>query len=214
MNPLTTYEIEIAEKVATLPVPDLADQIWAAIEQELDLDAPSNDGEPGGNQPTPKPTSPTPVPMPYLIIIATAAIIAIAFGLYKVTRQPNTMPATPTPIPAQAPPGSNLPPDNSSTIPLPESKGTGVTVKNSPLQTPRTPQDVSIPLPDMSQQAISLTLADSSGNQAVSPLIKSAQSPDSITVPQIPPKRPRGVSNISDSDYKLIGVRKDSGKGK
>jgi hypothetical protein len=51
MNHSSTYEALIAGKLEQLPVPDMADAIWARIEQQLDVDMPVNDQTPpsGGN---------------------------------------------------------------------------------------------------------------------------------------------------------------------
>ncbi len=48
MNPKAPYEVLIEDKVRNISVPDMADAIWANIEQQLDLDL-NNDADNGSN---------------------------------------------------------------------------------------------------------------------------------------------------------------------
>lgn len=48
MNQKTPYELQIADKLQQLPLPDLQDAIWARIERTLDIDMPTNDDDGGG----------------------------------------------------------------------------------------------------------------------------------------------------------------------
>ena len=47
MNQKKAYEQIITGKLEALPLPDLADAIWARIETQLDIDMPEGDGGPG-----------------------------------------------------------------------------------------------------------------------------------------------------------------------
>ena len=47
MNQKKAYEQTIAVKLEAIPLPDMADAIWARIENQLDIDMPTDDG--GGN---------------------------------------------------------------------------------------------------------------------------------------------------------------------
>lgn len=51
MNQKTTYEQLITGKLEGIPVPDMADAIWARIENQLDIDMPTDDG---GTDPEPR----------------------------------------------------------------------------------------------------------------------------------------------------------------
>ncbi|HEY1113515.1 MAG TPA: hypothetical protein VGE66_08130, partial [Chitinophagaceae bacterium] len=53
MNQKTPYELQIADKLQQLPLPDLQDAIWARIERTLDIDMPSDDGGGGGDDSPP-----------------------------------------------------------------------------------------------------------------------------------------------------------------
>ena len=53
MNQKTPYELQIADKLQQLPLPDLQDAIWARIERTLDIDMPTNDDDGGGGDPSP-----------------------------------------------------------------------------------------------------------------------------------------------------------------
>jgi hypothetical protein len=49
MNQKTPYELQIADKLQQLPLPDMQDAIWARIERTLDIDMPTDDGDGGGS---------------------------------------------------------------------------------------------------------------------------------------------------------------------
>jgi hypothetical protein len=55
MNNRTTYEQLIADKLQQLPIPDMADAIWARIEQQLNVEMPVDDQGPNN---TPGSSSP------------------------------------------------------------------------------------------------------------------------------------------------------------
>jgi hypothetical protein len=49
MNQKTPYELQIADKLQQLLLPDLQDAIWARIERTLDIDMPTDDDGGGGD---------------------------------------------------------------------------------------------------------------------------------------------------------------------
>lgn len=53
MNQKTPYELQIADKLQQLPLPDLQDAIWARIERTLDIDMPTDDDGGGGDDGAP-----------------------------------------------------------------------------------------------------------------------------------------------------------------
>lgn len=53
MNQKTPYELQIADKLQQLPLPDLQDAIWARIERTLDIDMPTDDDGGGGDDSPP-----------------------------------------------------------------------------------------------------------------------------------------------------------------
>ncbi|RYY50204.1 MAG: hypothetical protein EOO06_04765 [Chitinophagaceae bacterium] len=203
MNNKTTYESIIAEKVAQLPVPDMADAIWANI--SLGLDAAADMDAP--DQPLPANTM-TLTAKIWMGIIAAVAV-AVLLLLYVKNRKQKTAPAKNIPsaiqqqaknprdstvtyqppptgretMNATANPGAsqailpvNTTPDSLSIVPL----------NNSPLSTIRQ---------DSNQATIPPSLIDKRENQA--------------TIPP-PIKKPRGVGGITDNDYKIKGGKKDS----
>ncbi len=48
MDQRLSYELIISEKLESLPIPDMADQVWLRIKDQLDLDMPTDDNEPEG----------------------------------------------------------------------------------------------------------------------------------------------------------------------
>ncbi len=218
MNSLTTYEIAIAEKAAQLPIPDLADQIWAAIEVQLDPDTPSGNEEPGAGPSTHLPAAPAPLSIPYITILAAVAAAVLIFFFYRALRKDTPAPSVPAaPAPTQmAPPGSNSPPGDSNTIILPntiKNSSSPVLQKDSPVQFSIILPDNTVPLNSNQRQPVLPATPDSSQNRPGAQLTPPLLSADSVLLKKPTPVRLRGVSNISDSDYKIIGVKKDSGRG-
>ena len=81
MNENKTYQL-IAEKLDALPVPDLADLIWAKIEAQLDIDLPPDTGnDDPGPAPAPKPVGKK--------IALGAATIAIAISFFQLLNNRN-----------------------------------------------------------------------------------------------------------------------------
>jgi hypothetical protein len=118
MEQRAAYEITIAGKLDHLPVPDMADAIWARIERQLDIDLPTNDG---GNGPAPsKPSGPG--AMGWGLSALLVALVTTFFLLKKEpqTTTPSIQPSAPaieqTTQPTQNITGSPLPADNTKTI--------------------------------------------------------------------------------------------------
>lgn len=209
MNAPTTYEILIAQKTALLPVPDMADSIWARI--EVELDAPAADPV-NKKQPKQKASSKQGAGRllhPGIVAITAAAITLLAVwlfnkkkktirnkpvpGLNEERKNPvlkNSDTAVPYPVIKRKPPETMAPAGNNS-------------FSNEPGSVLR-PIDNGTPI--LQRDAIS------NDSQAVK---LSADKP--VTDPLktvIPSGKPGGVKGLSDSDYKIISVKKDSVKGK
>jgi hypothetical protein len=110
VNQLTQYEVLIAEKLAEVPVPDMADSIWARIEQDLDTDAPDDDGTGNDNPPDPKPAAkprlkPKRPGAGFYAIIITGAIVTTVAVLLVTNNRKNKTPEKqepPVAVPAQS----------------------------------------------------------------------------------------------------------------
>ena len=98
MNQKTAYEQIITGKLHALPVPDMADAIWARIETQLDLDMPQTD---------PPPTNPPGTPSGGIIlggisIVFVIALITYLFFKKETNNQPtSSQPANTTNTPYQ-----------------------------------------------------------------------------------------------------------------
>ena len=172
----------------------MADAIWARIEQQLDLDMPTDD--PDGNPPAP--TSPL---GSWKLPLVSASILLIAAIAYLLIAQ-----KTESPIPVNNETPQQLRSVADSSIPVPSSR------QPDPEKKDQASRQTSIPdVPD------SHAVSDSSGRIVLLP-----KKQDTLPLVTAPPllnrpvadspktKRPRGVSGISDADYKIAPAKKDS----
>lgn len=191
MNNQMTYEITIKKKLENIPVPDLSEMIWARIENELDADT----GDGTDNNP-PSPSSPA----GGIMLGGTALLFIIALMIYFLNNKPNYIPQidkvqTTLPVQNNQP---NLPPANvnvQSTITSTNKKQENVAGTQKPLEIPVTSQTTindSMPVTDIVR-----------GNEIPLPLPK--------TMDTIPPKKTRGVSGITNDDYKIVPKKDSSG---
>ena len=191
MNNQMTYEITIKKKLENIPVPDLSEMIWARIENELDADP----GDGTDNNP-PSPSSPA----GGIMLGGTALLFIIALMIYFLNNKPNDIPQidkvqTTLPVQNNQP---NLPPANVNvqpTITSTNKKQENVAGTQEPLEIPVTSQTTindSMPMPDVVR-----------GNEIPLPLPK--------TMDTIPPKKTRGVSGITNDDYKIVPKKDSSG---
>ncbi|MGC4103595.1 hypothetical protein [Ferruginibacter sp.] len=196
MNSVTTYETLIAAKLEQLPIPDMADSIWASI--EMQLDAPVE----GSNQQTrPKPGGKTWIG--FTCVVVVVALLWIYY--HKKTKTPvkNEPPAV-TPQPT-------LPKPLDSTYVLPPQQKT-----NPPLPTPGDIKKADS-IPELSGNRDRFIPALSQDNdRTIKPdslLLDKPLSPVPDSLPVNPGnKKPKGVKGITNDDYRIYGNKKDSGK--
>ena len=190
MNNQMTYEITIKKKLENIPVPDLSEMIWARIENELDADP----GDGTDNNP-PSPSSPA----GGIMLGGTALLFIIALIIYFLNKPNNTpqIDKVQTTIPVQNN-HPNLPPASVNVLPTITStnkKQENVAGTQEPLENPVTSQTTindSMPMPDVVR-----------GNEIPLTLPK--------TMDTIPPKKTRGVSGITNDDYKIVPKKDSSG---
>jgi hypothetical protein len=189
MHSKEAYEQTITSKLEALPVPDMADAIWARIEAQLDLDMPTDDG--GGNSPSSPPGG-------GLIgragIFLFVAALVLTFFLYTSRKNRDLVPET------------TIMNNRLDTIPIinisPPSTELGEE-DDEPRNTKETPDATVVPL-------------DSSQNLGAIPLLQfkmdSIQQSTAVVPPpvsliddSIPPKRKtgRGVQGLSGEDYRI-----------
>ena len=185
MNKQMTYEITIKKKLENIPVPDLSEMIWARIENELDTDP----GDSSDNNP-PSPSSPT----GGIILGGTALLFIMALTFYFLTKKPND-------IPQIDKVQTTLPVQNNN---QPSSPGTNANVQTNTRpgninqnKIADTSTQVEIPFTSLSIINDSIVKTEiAQGNEIPLTLPK--------TMDTIPVKKTRGVTNISNDDYKIV----------
>lgn len=208
MNQGTPYEQLIAEKLDQVPVPDMADGIWAGIAMQLDAGA-------GSEAPAKKPSVKF-GGKGWYGLIGVAGIVALLWWYYGRLPQraipPKALPApAPVETPAVSPPVAKPPtirdsgkssyrPPEKKIVPAAPGEVKKDTVLFHPVPKDSVRRDSSflqknrLPLPDVDLYTSP-------------PSSRPPSSPPPLSPP--PPKKNRGVKGISSDDYK-ISARKDS----
>ena len=204
MNTPTPYENLIATKLEQMPVPDMADSIWASIELQLDADLSSDDADhtPSKNPGTGKPGFGKGFYFSLLTVVV--ALIILYNDNKKPLKKNSDLPSIPETTTVAPVPDSILPADKPF-----EKNNNGIknmlnqkdTIANSFVPPGRisfdslTPQSFSSPKPD-----------------SAAPLLKNKPallpSFDSLAPPQ--KIKPKGVKGITNEDYKIRTDKKDS----
>ena len=189
MNTPTPYEKLIAEKLDQVPVPDMADSIWASIEMQLDVDANTPD-----NTSTPKKAIQFKGKGWYGF--AGAATIAVSlwwFTNHKDQTPEKVTPVKPSPaieIPVTIPDSaSEKPVERKPIVPLSPEKNTAPIIDIPPVVPEfdsTTWQVLPPPKPDSQVEKY---------QRAFPPVV------DSVSTR--PAKKSRGVKGITEDDYRL-----------
>jgi hypothetical protein len=200
MNQKTTYEVTITSKLDQLPIPDLRESIWARIEGELDADMPTDDG---GDTP---PSSPRGGKM-LLYALPGLVVIIVALFLIKPSKQ-NPKPNIPTTTPttkAITTPTTSPPPVDTKTV-IPDKRdpvvypGTSTPISSMPSRT----DSASVPVTDIPP------VTDNTNQQAL-PLVQ-VSPPQPQKTDSVVQKKKRGVSGITNDDYRITPVKPDSSR--
>lgn len=179
-------------------MPDMADAIWTRIEQQLDIDLPTDDG--GSNDPAPlSPSGPSAIGWGLSVVLLA---LLTAFLLYKndsSTKKPSIqLPASPNQKPTEPAQKATGPPNAERTVKLPDN-----TVQNRLQNTKLNTK------PDSARQqpvVIAPLQAPDSLQTTIEPLVAAPAPKDTAT----PAKKKRGVSGINDGDYRIVPTKKDS----
>jgi len=201
VNKITPYEIKIAEQLQQLPVPDMADSIWASIELQLNADLVAN------QKATQKPAKGKPGLGKGFYLFIITAIIIIAIVLYKNKKEAKKNNSQPPP------------PKTAIVNPVADSvsKAIDPAKNNIPMSNDARKKDSTaipfIPGKRMSfdaptQQSLPLSNADS-----LAAILKNKPSLPSFDSLNLPLKKPGGVKGISDSDYRIIGTKDSTKRG-
>ncbi len=212
MNSKTPYEVLIAEKVEGMSVPDKIDSIWADIEAQLDASAPPEGGE---GDPHPAPTQPV-KGLPGLgnglgFFFTTATVIAIAFFWIYTSNKKEIIPAKREAAPAIDKKSSEGVGVSGQLHQTPEKKLFQV---NDPviIKSPILPARVeSIKKTNKIDSLLNPSLPDRKADTMVKRADNLIKSPVMDSLKLIPGfKKPKGVKGITDDDYKIIDIKKDS----
>jgi hypothetical protein len=188
MHDKKAYEQTITSKLEALPVPDMADAIWARIEAQLDLDMPEDDGG-GNNNPSSSPRMGWPGKLGIILFVAALVTTFFLSGSRKNTVAPGTT-ITNKNLVNDTASGSN---SGSALIELVQ--GTGA---KAPVQTRDASAnvlDTSLNQLTISSPGITDTIQQYTGDPA----------PQVQTVADTTPPKPqgRGVRGIRDDDYRI-----------
>jgi len=186
------YEEIITGKLDALPLPDMADAIWSRIEQQLDLELPT------GDMPPDPPSSPTGGwnLMGGLSLLFIAGFITI----FLLTRKNESLPVNRNDVPVKeqnSATGNPKLPDKTTMVPVEP-------LKKAPRAV--TPV-VTLPMADSSVVTSNNRPSDSVVVTAL-PSMRDNTVP-AVKQPGVPQKKQKGVTGISDSDYRIV-PKKDS----
>lgn len=200
MNSLLPYEEQIAGKLAELPLPNLQDAIWARIETMLDADDALEGNEIKEDEIINEVTGNEKIFNKKTI--ALFIIIAVIISIILVKKQKNK----------QLQPRQT---DITNTVPQ---QPVNIKQKDSVLVKPVLPDKQKarlIPTDTIQQSNISIDTSVKQINPLVNPPVSDSTFQRKTQL--LPPakkdsviKKPKGVPGISDSDYKLKAVAKDS----
>ena len=190
MNGKAGYEQTITGKLEALPLPDMADAIWNRIERELDTDLPTDDG---GTEGPSGPSFPKGLVFGSLSSLFVFSLLAYFFLIKKPEPQtiPNSQPKEPTSIQTKLP--DSKPPDPPRTS---NTLSPSTDKKDNPAQ-------FLAPRPDSVFTAISNPPADTAAGITNPPPDLTLNIPPQVSQPDTPSKKKRGVSGLSDKDYRI-----------
>lgn len=195
MNEHIPYELTIAQKLQQLPLPDMTDAIWARVERQLDIDLPTNEG---GTPPSTPPGTGW-IGGPMLGLFVGAFLFTFLFPKKEKTSTNKTFPASGT-VTKALPVRQQPDPDQSSrvnakAVRTPEAGNTNMIID---------PPVLSIANPD---SIIAITPSPQPDAPQASTVILPKPR---IVMDSTLSKQGRGVTGITDNDYRIVPTQKDS----
>lgn len=206
MNQLTTYEQLVAEKLQQLPVPDMADAIWARIEQQLDVEMPVD--QPGdshdGNSSLPGFRFPGSI----IFYIFFAALVSVIFYLNRPDQHKET-PTIPLSNPITVPTAEDQLP---KTNPSPTRQAETIYTDKADLPLDHIIENTATEKeqPVITNQVVEAKENETVKKQEIPPLIETVQKKTTASIQDSVPRKIRGVKGITSNDYRIAPVRKDS----
>ncbi len=206
MNQLTTYEQLMADKLQQLPVPDMADAIWASIQQRLDVEMPEDPSGSsyGGNHSLPGFQFPGRI----VLYCFLAALVSVVFYLSRPRQASEDLPISSS---DSITPATVVVDDQKEPVP-PERQPETIFKERADLPvdmfTEDKPAEKERPVsenPITETRSTEIPVKQETASISETILPKKITSPlDSI------PKKSRGVKGISSNDYRIAPVKKDS----
>jgi hypothetical protein len=190
MDQRLSYEQLIAGKLQSIPVPDMADAIWARVEAQLDIDMPTDDG---GSAPQSPPSGPGIIGWGLSVFVV---VLISLFLLYK-----NNSKTSPIQTPSTTNQPLSTPIENITDPPEQEAND----IRRSITADPQTPidnatvkQDSIAPNPIVVNTPLTV---DSVSREITQPSVASSPLPKDTTATG---KKKKGVSGISETDYRIV----------
>jgi hypothetical protein len=200
MDQKQAYELTIAEKLGALPIPDLKDAIWSRIEDQLDIDLPTDEGGGSSGPQSPDWRSILARTGPFAVIVAIITLIIV-----NKQKRKNQDPVQTRPFP-------------SAQTTQPQKSGANPQNKSGPVIFPGTAKQTSRPGVNQPGDSVlnrqpviadnpfpldSTVLQTSLPPQINPPLVVAPSPKDTIQ------KKPKGVKGLTDGDYRIV-PKKDS----
>lgn len=192
MNQPTTYEQLIAQKLNELDVPDQANAIWATIEHQLNIEMPV-DGTGSGYA------------SDFYRWIGGGSLLTFVIAAFTYILVSKQQPESERKIHEKPPIVQPKPAEDAKDAPEVSLQGIPTKVTARPTEhVPASEQSAKVP-----QQA--------SRDTVVAPAPKVAEPPATMPIKTdttVTRKKPRGVTGITDADYRLVPSQKDTVKRK
>lgn len=206
MNQLTTYEQLIADKLQQLPVPDMADAIWASIEQRLDVEMPEDPSGPSssGNHSLPGFQFPGRI----ILYCFLAALISVVFYLNRPGRAREELSLSSSDSIA---PSTIVIDDQKEPTP-PERQKETIFKERADLPVDMFKEDkLTEKEKPVSENPITETkTTEMPAKQELAAISEPVLSKKVTTSLDSIPKKTRGVKGLTTNDYRIAPVRKDS----
>jgi len=201
VNNTTPYEQLMAAKLDQVPVPDMADSIWAGIELQLNA---------GAGVPAKKPVPKFKAWVWYGAIVVTivTTVVLVWLRYTHIRRTQDNTPKQTQPVIQQPRPVTD-----SVTLPGPvKEKSILPAPVNKRKDSPSIKDSAANVIDSAVRQRLSPTVADTpviqNGRMVVPPLLV-----DSINTKPLIPQKQKGVKGIGENDYKIVAEKDSTKKG-
>jgi hypothetical protein len=209
---ITPYETLIAQKAEQLVVPDMADSVWASIEQQMDGGiSPDEGNDPSGNPTPPKGLTGL---GKGLYLFATMAVAGTSFFILtnKEKHPQESVPEQRIIQPVQ--PNTSTQDSNHQTTASPVDKK--ITPSLPKVVQPNSTNTINIPdiVPLNADSLTSIITPFVIPDTMTAKKDNLPPAIDSTTTNPPPGKKTKGVKGISNDDYKIPGMKNDPAKKK